>query len=79
MYLTWYQVVVKTSNIRAADTNANVYIRINGTTGYIEKELDNEEDNFEKGRLVVLAIVTSGPAFSVNTANIVSTVHTYSA
>ena len=79
MYLTWYQVVVKTSNIRAADTNANVYIRINGTTGYIEKELDNEEDNFEKGRLVVLAIVTTETAFSVNTANIVSTVHTYSA
>ena len=56
MYLTWYQVVVKTSNVHAADTNANVYIRINGTTGYIEKHLDNEEDNFEKGRLVVLAI-----------------------
>jgi len=27
-----------------------VYIRINGTTGYIEEKLDNEEDNFEKGR-----------------------------
>ena len=62
MYLTWYQVVVKTSNIRAADTNANVYIRINGTTGWIEKELNNEEDNFETGRLVVLAIVTTEPA-----------------
>ena len=57
MYLTWYQVIVKTSNVRAADTNANVYIRINGTTGYIEKRLDNEGiDDFEKGRLVVLAI-----------------------
>ena len=50
LYLTWYQVVVKTGNVNGADTNAHVYIRINGTTGYIEKEIDNEEDNYETGR-----------------------------
>ena len=50
LYLTWYQVVVKTGNVNGAGTNANVYIRINGTTGYIEKQIDDEEDNYEKGR-----------------------------
>jgi len=49
VYLTWYQVVVKTGTVDGAGTDANVYIRINGTTGYIEKEIDNEEDNREKG------------------------------
>jgi len=43
-------VVVKTGTVDGAGTDANVYIRINGTTGYIEKEIDNEEDNREKGR-----------------------------
>ena len=42
--------LVKTGNVAGADTNAHVYIRINGTTGYIENEIDNEKDNFEKGR-----------------------------
>jgi len=50
VYLTWYQVVVKTGNIEAAGTDAYVYIVINGTTGYIEKILDDANDNFEKGR-----------------------------
>ena len=50
VYLTWYQVVVKTGNIESAGTDADVYIRINGTTGYIEKEIDNEKNNFENGR-----------------------------
>lgn len=49
VYLTWYQVVVNTGNVEGAGTNANVYIRINGTTGYIENQIDNEEDNYEKG------------------------------
>jgi len=48
--MTWYQVVVKTGNITNAGTDAYVYIRINGTTGYIEQELDTEGDDFEKGR-----------------------------
>jgi len=43
-------VIVKTGSEHAADTDANVHIRINGTTGYIEEKLDNEDDNFEKGR-----------------------------
>lgn len=50
MFLTWYQVIVRTGSVSGADTNVNVYIRINGTTGYIEKLLDDEEDNFEIGR-----------------------------
>ena len=51
MYLTWYQVVVKTGSVNGADTDADVYIRINGTTGYIEKLIDDEGRNdFEKGR-----------------------------
>ena len=42
--------VVKTGTVVDAGTDANVYIRINGTIGYIEKQIDNEEDNYEKGR-----------------------------
>ena len=64
MYLTWYQVLVKTGSVRDAGTDANVYIRINGTAGYIEKELDNKGiDDFVKGRLVDLAI--SNPALNL--------------
>jgi len=43
-------VVVKTGNIEGAGTDAYVYIRINGTTGYIETQIDDEKNNFEKGR-----------------------------
>ena len=50
VHLTWYQVSVKTGSVDGAGTNADVYIRINGTTGYIEKELDNPGDDFEEGR-----------------------------
>ena len=46
--------VVKTGTVHGAATDAYVYIRINGTTGYTAKKLDNEEDNFEKGKLVGL-------------------------
>ena len=42
--------VVKTGTVDDASTDGHVYIRINGTTGYIEKEIDNEANNFEKGR-----------------------------
>ena len=42
--------VVKTGSVDGAGTDANVYIRINGTTGYIEKAIDDEEDNHENGR-----------------------------
>ena len=48
--LTWYQVVVKTGTRHGASTNANVYIRINGTAGYIESLIDDEKNNFGKGR-----------------------------
>ena len=51
MYLTWYQVVVKTGSVNDSGTDDDVYIRINGTTGYIEKLIDDEGRNdFEKGR-----------------------------
>ena len=50
VYLTWYQVVVKTGSAHGAGTDSNVYIRINGTTGYIEKQIDNPGNDFEEGR-----------------------------
>ena len=50
LYLTWYKVVVKTGTVDGADTDANVYIRINGTTGYIEREIDGPGNDFEEGR-----------------------------
>ena len=50
VYLTMYQVVVKTGSVDGAGTDADVYIRINGTTGYIEKELETPGDDFEEGR-----------------------------
>ena len=42
--------VVKTGSVYGAGTDADVYIRINGTTGYIEKYLDEEGDDFKRGR-----------------------------
>ena len=42
--------VVKTGNVKGAGTDDYVYIRINGTTGFIEKNIDDEKNNFEKGR-----------------------------
>ena len=50
LYSTWYKVVVKTGTVDGADTDANVYIRINGTTGYIEREIDGPGNDFEEGR-----------------------------
>ncbi|MFE7541015.1 PLAT/LH2 domain-containing protein [Streptomyces platensis] len=45
-----YRIAVYTGNKDGAGTDANVYITINGTRGFVKHKLDNSEDNFERGK-----------------------------
>lgn len=45
-----YRIAVYTGNDADAGTDANVYITINGTRGFVKHKLDNSENNFESGK-----------------------------
>ncbi|SEG97730.1 PLAT/LH2 domain-containing protein [Nonomuraea solani] len=44
-----YNITVETGDVPDAGTNANVFLKIHGTTGSVgPTDLDNSEDNFER-------------------------------
>ncbi|MDF0665813.1 MAG: PLAT/LH2 domain-containing protein [Nitrospira sp.] len=48
--LTTYEITVVTGDVEGAGTNAGVYIRVSGSKGASEYELDNPRDNFQRGQ-----------------------------
>ena len=57
--MTIYQIVVYTGSEENSGTDANVYITLFGENGNSdERELDNPENNFEKGRADTFSITT---------------------
>uniref|UniRef100_A0A6B2KWS8 PLAT domain-containing protein n=1 Tax=Arcella intermedia TaxID=1963864 RepID=A0A6B2KWS8_9EUKA len=54
-----YRVSVITGLEKGAGTDANVFITIEGTEGRVDKaKLDNDKDNFERGRIDVFPLTT---------------------
>ena len=56
-----YRITVKTSDIEDAGTDANVYITLIGISGNSgERQLDNDENNFEKNKTDLFRISANG-------------------
>jgi len=57
--LATYRITVITGLERGAGTDANVFLTLVGTDGRVDKaRLDNDKDNFERGRIDVFSIDT---------------------